>query len=128
MGHIGQADAQAVVVGPHERVVSLQIDVVLDQHKRALLVFQVDAAGGVGEDDGADAHASEDADREGDFLCGIAFVEVGASLHRGHGDVSYVANDHLAGVADGSRTGECGDLRVGNSRRVGEGVGEGSEA
>ena len=61
----------------------MQIDVVADEDERALLIIEIDAAGGIGEDDGADAHASEDAHGEDNLLRRIAFVEMDAALHDG---------------------------------------------
>jgi hypothetical protein len=63
----------------------LQIDVVADQDQRALLIIQIDASRGIGEDDGANSHASEDAHGEGDLLRRIAFVKMHAALHHGDG-------------------------------------------
>ena len=51
-------------------------------------VVEIDAAGGIGEDDGFDAHALEDADRKSDFLRGIAFVQMHAALHSDDGNVA----------------------------------------
>ena len=72
--HVGEADAEAVVIGADQRIRALQVDVVADQHERALRVTEIDASGGIGEDDGANAHAAEDADGERYFLRGISFV------------------------------------------------------
>ena len=126
--HVGEADAEAVVIGADQRIRSLQIDVVADHDQRALRVAEIDASGGVGEDDGANAHACEDADGEGDFLRGISFIEMHAALHGGDGYVAGVADDHASGVADGGRARERGDLGVGDAGGVGERVGEAAEA
>ena len=53
--HVGEARAEGVVVGTHQRIGPLQVDVVGDQHQPAALERQVDAAGGVGEHHGAHA-------------------------------------------------------------------------
>ena len=96
--------------------------------ERALRVAEIDASGGVGEDDGANAHASEDADGERDFLRGISFVEMDAALHGGDGDVCRLCRSPSSGVADGGRAREGGDVGVGDAGGVGERVGEAAEA
>src|SRR5580692_11807545 len=99
--HVREADAEAVVVGADQRIHTLQVDVIADHDERALRVAEVDASSGVGEDDGANAHASEDADRERDFLRRISFVKMDAALHDGDGHVAGIADYHLAGVPNG---------------------------
>lgn len=127
VGHVGEADAEAVVVGADQGIGSLQVDVVANQDQRALLIVEVDSSGGVGEDDGADSHASEDAHGEGDLMGRVAFVEMDAALHRGHGDGGRVADDELSGVTDGGGTREGRDFGVWDFCCVGEGIGEAAE-
>ena len=62
-GHVGKAHAEAVIVRADQRICWLQIDVIAQDDQRAFGVGEIDAAGGVGEDDGFYAHALEDADR-----------------------------------------------------------------
>ena len=70
--------------------------------------------GGVGEDHGFHAHARENANGKGDVLGGIAFVEMDAALHSGHGNFADFADDELACVADGGGAWKVWDFRVGN--------------
>ena len=77
-------------LGPTSGFVTLQVDVVADHDESALLVPEVDASSGVGEDDGADAHASEDANRERHFLRRISFIKMHAALHGRDGDIACV--------------------------------------
>jgi hypothetical protein len=128
VGHVGKAHAEAVVVGTDQGIGSLQVDVVANQDQRALLIVEIDSAGGVGEDDGADSHASEDAHGEGDLLRRVTFVKMHAALHHGHGDGGRFADDHLSGVADGGGTREGRDFGVWDFCRVGERIGEAAEA
>ena len=79
---------------------SLQVDVIFDENQCALLILQIDPAGSVGEDDRAHPHASEDADRKCDFLRGVAFIQMCASLHGRHGNRARFSDDHLPSVAD----------------------------
>src|SRR5436305_3520699 len=60
--HVGEAHAEAVVVGADQRIRPLQIDVVFDQNQRALRVAEVNASGGGGEDQGVDFYARGYAD------------------------------------------------------------------
>ncbi len=123
-GHIEKARAEIFVVRSGAGVGGVEIDVVFDHHERALREIGVDAAGGVGEDDGANAHAPHDADGKGDVLHRIALIEVHAALHRGDGHVSHFADDEFSGVADGGRDGKVRDLFVFNARGAGELVGK----
>src|SRR5208283_2965657 len=74
------------------------------------------------------SHAAEDAHGESDFLSGIPFVKMHAALHHGYGDGARFANHHLSGVADGGGAREGRDIGVGDSGRIGQGIGEAAEA
>ena len=91
-------------------------------------VAGVDAAGGVGDDEGFAAEESEDAGREGDFGERIALVGVDAALHDGDGDSGDGAEDELAGVAFDGGLREVGDVGVGDDGRVFDLRGEVAEA
>ena len=119
VSHVGKAYAEAVVVGTDQGIRSLQVDVVADQDQRALLVIQIDAAGCVGEDDGTNSHAAEDAHGEGDLLRRISFIEMNAALHHGYRSHARFADYHLSGMADGSRAREGGDFVEMDSGGVG---------
>src|SRR5277367_2916613 len=119
LGHIWKARAEAVVVGTDERMNALEIEVIADDDERALGELQIDAAGGVGENGGANAEAAEDAHGKRDLLRGVAFVEMDAALHGGDGDVFDFANHQTAGVADGGGTREAGNFFVGDARGFG---------
>ncbi len=103
MRHVGKAHAEAIVIRPGQRVVSLQVDVVADQHQRALLVGEIDSSRRVGKNDGANSHTLEDPHGEGDLLRRISLIKMDAALHRGHGNSCGHADHHLSGVADGRR-------------------------
>ncbi len=128
MGHVGETYAEAVVVGANQRIGSLQVDVIADEHQRALGEAEIDASGGVGQDDGLDPHAGEDADRERDLLRGVSLVEVDAALHGGNCDFARFADYQAAGVSDGGGLWERRNFRVGDAGGIGERVGEGAEA
>ena len=94
----------------------------------ALAETEIDASGGVGENQGPDSHARENADRKRDLLGGISLVLVDPALHRGHRNVSCLPNDHSSSVSNSSRLREGWDLGIGNGGGIGERVGEGAEA
>ena len=106
---------EAGFVGAEGGVGSGEVDVVGDGDERALLVAGVDAAGGVGDDEGFAAEEAEDAGGEGDLGEGVALVGVDAALHDGDGDAGDGAEDEVAGVAFDGGAGEVGDLGVGDA-------------
>ncbi len=124
MRHVGKAHAEAVVIRPGQRIRSLQVDVVADEHQCALLVVEINPARRIGQDDGANSHAPEHARRKSNFLRGISFIKMYASLHHGHGDGARPADHHLPGVADRGGSRERGDVGVRSANRVGERIGK----
>ena len=79
---------------------SLQIDVIANDDQRALRIAEIDAAGGVGQDHGMNAHAPKHANGEGDFLRRVSLVEMDAALHGCNGYVARFADHHAACVSD----------------------------
>src|SRR6202030_1716003 len=120
--------AEAVVMWACERILSLQIDVVADDNQCALLVSQVDAAGGIGENHSTNSHAAKNAHGECDLLRGIALIKVNASLHCCDRDAGNFANYHLSGVADDCGAGKSSNLLVGNANGLSERIGECAQA
>jgi len=88
----------------------------------------VDAAGGVGDDEGFAADEAEDAGREGDLGEGVALVGVDAALHDGYRDAGDDPEDEVAGVAFDGGAGEVRDLGVGDARGGADVSGEVAEA
>ena len=101
---------------------------VANHHQRALAEVEIDGAGGVGEDRGANSKPAEHAHGKNHFLRWVAFVEMHAALHRGHGNVAHFSDHKTSGVAFDGRAREAGNFAVGNSRGAGEFVGECAEA
>src|SRR3954453_10697998 len=99
MGHIGEADAETLVVGANERIRPLQIDVITDKHQRALRESEIDATRGVGEDHGFDTHTRKYANGERDLLGGITLVLMDAALHGGDFNCGSFANNEASGVS-----------------------------
>ena len=126
--HIRKAWAEALVIRSDERIFSLQIDVVANHHQRALAVIEIDRAGGVGEDGGADAEASEDAHRKHHFPARISFVAMDAALHRGDGNFATLSDYEKAGVSCDGGAREAGNFLVRDSRGGSEFVGESAKA
>ena len=101
MGHVGKTRAETLVIGTDERVLSLQVDVVGDDDESALLVFQVDAAGCVGKNDGANIHAGKNPHGKDDLAGRVAFIQMDSALHGGHRNTVRSADHHLPGVSNG---------------------------
>ena len=87
--------------GPNQRIVALQVDVIGNDDQSSLLVFEVNAAGGISQDDGMNIHLVKDAHGEGDFAGRIAFVEMDASLHGCYRNATSRPKHHLPRVSDG---------------------------
>ena len=83
-GHIGKAGSHLVVVGPHQRIVPEQVDVIGDQDQVAGPPERIHPAAGVGDDERRRSQGAQYPHREGDLLHGVAFVPVEAALHRHH--------------------------------------------
>ena len=118
-------------LGPTSGILSLQVDVVGEDDQRALLVFQIYAAGGVGEDHGADVHVAENTHGKSDCVSGVAFVEMDTSLHGGHGMPSTVPITICPAWPTAVERGKNGMLakgtRVASAKFVGEAAETGAE-
>ena len=79
---------------------SLQIDVIADQNQGALREPEIDASGGVGDDEGANPHAREYPDGKSDLLRGVSLIKMNAALHGSDRDGAGIADDQTSGVAD----------------------------
>ena len=128
MGHIRKAQAKAFVIGPDERIVSLQIDVIGQHDQSTLFIFQIDATGSVRKNDGAYIHPSKHPHGKGDIFDRVTFIQMYASLHGGDRDIGCLTNHHLTGVSDGRRAWETWNLGVRSARRIGQFVGETTES
>ena len=73
----------------------------LKHDQRAFAVLEVDASGGIGQNDGTDAHARENANRERHFSRRVAFVLVHATLHDRERNPFDASDDQATNVADG---------------------------
>src|SRR5207302_6651508 len=96
VSHVGKAFAELVIIRAHQGILPLQIYVIFNEHQRTLLVFEIDPSGGVGEDNGANAHATEDANRERNLLGGVALVKMNAALHGDEGVFHDIAANQLS--------------------------------
>ena len=105
-------------LGPADGITAGEVDVVGEQDQLALLEIQPDAAGGVGDHQGGDSQAPQDAYRKGDFFRGISLVGVDAALHDRDRRAGDGADDQAAAVAFHGGLREMGDGRVGNGDRL----------
>ena len=115
-------------MGPSERILSGEIDVVGDEDELAGGQVGADAPGGVGDDQRPYAEAGEHPDGVDDVAWRIALIGVDASLHDGERRAGEGAEDEPAGVAFDGGTREVRDLGVGDRDGVGEPVGKASKA
>jgi hypothetical protein len=102
--------------------------VVDDEHQVARVEGRVDAPGGVGDENGFAAQASEKAHTEDDAFGFVTFVQVHSALHAGDFHVVYLSQGQDTCVADNARNGHFGYVRVRNANGVFEGVAEGTQS
>ena len=112
--HVGKPRAESVVIWSDERIGSHQVDVVVNHHQGALCEEGIDAAGGVGENQGLDAQHAHGADREGDDPGVVPLIGVGAARQRRDGTALDPADDETAFVAGNPGGGPVRQLPVGH--------------
>lgn len=129
-GHVGKARAKLRVIGAAQWVLSGhadQIDVIGDQHQVAGVETGVEAACGIGEDQGRHAELSKDPNRQRHLLHRVALVEVCATLHDDDRLVLQFAHDQPPLMAGDSRDGEMRNSAVAEHGRLVHLVGQGAE-
>ena len=89
-----------------------EVDVVADADQGSGSPDGVDAAGGVGDDEGLAAEQAEDAGGKGDFGEGATFVEVRAALQDGDWLSGDGTEKEMSGVAGDGWPGKVGDFLV----------------
>ena len=119
---------EAGFVGAEGGVGAGEVDVVADRDEGALLVCGVEAAGGVGEDEGLAAEQAEDAGGKRDLRHRVALVGVNAAGHDGDWRVGDGTQNELAGVAFYGALRPVGDFTVGDGGGVLDLSGEVTEA
>src|SRR5437764_10558897 len=122
--HVRETYAKALLISAYKRILSLQVDVITNQDQSALLIFCVDPAGRICNDQPSNSHALEDAHRKCDLLCGVPFVKMHPTLHRSNRNFVDVTEDHLSGVTGGGRAREIRNRRVWSSNCFCEFVGK----
>ncbi len=90
---------------------------VSNEHQVPRLPARMDAAGGVGDDEGVAPQQPEHPDRVGDLLIGVALIVVHAALHHRHPLALQSAEDQPALVPRGGGGFEIRDLAVGDRHR-----------
>src|SRR6266852_2353939 len=126
--HVGKARTKALVIRARQRILSLQIDVIAKDDQRALSVLDVNAPGGVGENQSAYASSPKHARGKCDLGGRIAFIQMHPSLHHGNGNVAALADHKLSGMPNCRGTRECRDVSIGNASGFGEVVSKRSQA
>ena len=118
VGGVGEAHAELGQVLTPQGGLHEELDVVCNKHQIARLPVQVDAAGGVGDDQGIAAQQAEHPHRVGHLLIGVALVVVHTALHNSHLLPLQGAEHQLTLVAGGGGHLEMGDILI----RHGNGV------
>ena len=118
--HVGEAGAEARVVGTGERVAGQHVDVVGDQHQAPRAGLTPQAAGGVGEQQRFAAEQLERAYGRRHDLDAGALVGMGPALETGDRRATELAEQQPAGVALDARPGKAGQVGVVDSGRAAE--------
>lgn len=109
---IGEARAEAFVVGAAQRVVGQQVDVVAHDHEVAGTQVGIHAAGGIGDDEPFDAEPFQHPDRERDLLHRPALVPVKTAGHDHNRMPAEPAENQLARMALHGAGGEMWNVGV----------------
>ena len=110
--HVGEARAQLIQVLADERVVGLQVDVVLNQHQVRELIVGMEAAGGVADEELPDTQQLQHPHGHHHLLHTVAFVVVKAALQHGHPLPTEPAQQQAPGVAFDGGSREMRDVGV----------------
>src|SRR5438445_2814730 len=102
-----------------QRVPKHQVDVIRDEHQGRRAEHETDPAGGVGDDEGADAQTGEHPYRQRRHLGRVALIEMKAAAQDEYGHTLEGAGDELALVA---RRGGLGKARNGGLRNADGGL------
>ena len=97
---VRKARAEAIVIRSDERIVAHEVDVVVDDHERALHEPRVDAARGVGEDERLHTEQPERAHGKGDRPRIVSLVQVTPSRERRNRSSAHGADDQASLVSD----------------------------
>ena len=110
--------------GPTSGLRAHQVDVIVDQHQRALREAGVDAAGRIRQDHPRHAEAAEHSHREGDRGQRMAFVEVHPAGQRHHLAAARQAADQPARMPHDVRRRPVRDVAVGDFERLVQSLGK----
>jgi len=118
LAHVRESRSEAIVIRADERVAAEHVDVVVDDHQRALRERGVDAAGRVRQDEAADAEPRHHARGEHDRREVVPLVIVDAPGQRRNPFAGDGANHQAARMADDGRRRPVRQIRVGRGNRV----------
>ena len=99
-----------------------------DEHPASRLEVGIDDAGGVGEDDGADAEFVKETDRGGDLFGAPAFVEMDTALGDSDLDSAELTEVEASGMSLDAAHGQPGDVRVVKRLRSLERIGKAAQS
>ena len=124
VGHVAEAGPELREVFPAQRRRVIELDVVGDQHEIADTEAAVDAAAGVGDQQGRNAQQPRHPHRIGRLLGGIALIAMEPALHGQYLRAAKPAADKAAPVVGRGGDGKMRQLAVGHGDGVLQLVGE----
>src|SRR5579884_802397 len=113
MGHVRKARSEAFVVRAHERIGSLQVQMIPDQHQCSLPVVGPDAAGRVGQHQHPNAQQPQYAHRKHHLLQRVSLVVMDTTLQNRDGNSLELSYDKLAAMSYHSGPRKMRDAGVG---------------
>src|ERR1017187_9593935 len=125
--HVRETRTETIVVGAHQRILALQVDMVANDHQRTPAVVRIDPTGSVGQDNRLQAHPTKRANRERHLLRGVALVEMHAPLHGSDRDAGNGPDHQRSRMAHRGAAREERNIPIRNADAVFEFVREATE-
>ena len=125
---VEEPGAEVLHIRPPEGAVSVQLDMVLDDHHIPGAVIPVDGPGGVGKDDGFYPQQLQNPDGDHQFFKAVALVRVEAAGHAHNLPACHRAENQLPGVGCNGGEKEVGDAGVVHHDGILNGLGKGPQA
>ena len=114
LAHVRKSRAERVVVDASQRIVTHEIDVVVDNDDVGQTEVRIHSASRVGHDERVGSEGLYHAHRKRDLLHRVAFIEMEAAFHRDDGHAAQLAADQLSRVRRRCGFRKVRNLAVGN--------------
>ncbi|MEY3457567.1 MAG: hypothetical protein RL215_724, partial [Planctomycetota bacterium] len=112
LAHVGKPWSESIIVDAAQGVIGHEVDVVFEDDDVSELKVWIHPSDGACEHQRFCSEGPHDADGEGDFLEGVAFVVVEAAFHGDDGDAFERSEDKSSGVAGGRGARKVWDFGV----------------